>query len=165
MIGNGVEVESGRLDRILVELNTRMSTPAITSMLGSVHEYLQQRARNMFAGEKDPWNERWAPLAESTIATRISHGYGSGPINVRTGQFKRSIVDAPPSILGHSDGVISLAFPSRSIPQGKLGQKYRQAAGYGKGPARQAVGMNEKDMAFIISTLNTSLFSQLGRAR
>ncbi|AOE44528.1 hypothetical protein SEA_JUMBO_15 [Gordonia phage Jumbo] len=160
----GIEFRSQPVDRVISELSTRLSTPMLTTYLGTVHGYFLNKSVKMFQDEKDPYGNRWAPLADSTVAMRIYFGYGGAhPINERTGGLRESITGAPPDIIGHSDGVISMAFPRRATPSSDLMKKYAQASGLGKGPARRVIGMNEKDVAWILSTLNMSLFMGLGK--
>ena len=162
----GIELESRRVDAILNDLGGRISNTMISTALITVHGHFLNRSIRMFRTETDPWGNKWAPLADSTVAFRDSMGFGGAhPINVRTGGLRESLTGAPPDILGHSDGAVTLAYPSRKTPDRELMVKHKQAAGQLRGPARPVIGMNEKDVAFVLSVLNSSLFSALGRSR
>jgi phage gpG-like protein len=57
--------------------------PVMESMLVSFHE--------VEAAKFDAEGPGWAPLAESTITSRIALGFGSGPILERTGDLRDSL--------------------------------------------------------------------------
>ncbi|AKL88187.1 hypothetical protein GMA3_10 [Gordonia phage GMA3] len=162
----GIELEGEHVNRVIADLNNRLGTVLMTATLTTVHGHFLNKTERMFQDERDPYGNKWAPLAESTISFRESLGYGGAhPINVRTGGLRDSMTSAPPDILGHSDGVVTLAYPSRKMPAGNDGMKHRQAAGMLKGPARPVIGMDEKDVAFVLGTLRSNLFTALGRGR
>lgn len=161
--GSGFEADVSRVDALLARLNMRLGTGYLSGSLLAVHQYILNKHEGMFAGERDPFGNKWAPLAPSTVAFRTYMGYGGAhPINVRTGELRESIVGQPPDILGHSDGMVELAFPNRKMPHSKLYMKYRQASGGGRGPARRVIGLDEKDVAWILASLNSSIFGNLG---
>ncbi|USH45015.1 hypothetical protein SEA_CAMERICO_18 [Gordonia phage Camerico] len=162
-VGTGFEVDSSRVDAIIMRLGTRLGTAYLSGSLLAVHQYVLNKHEAMFAGEKDPYGSKWAPLAPSTVAFRQYMGYGGAhPINVRTGELRESIVGQPPDILGHSDGMVEMAFPSRRMPHTKLYLKYKQASGGGRGPARRVIGLDDGDIAWILASLNKSIFGNLG---
>lgn len=57
----------------------------------SVGEYVLSQNMLNVTGEGSVYGEGWAPLAPSTIAERVSAGWGAGPVMWRTGLLARSL--------------------------------------------------------------------------
>jgi len=156
----GIKV-TGDAAKALAKLNQGLSTPSLMAALIHVHGHFVEKTEKMFDKEVDPYGNPWTPLTEATREIRVNLGFPPGPINTRSGRLRDYLVSARPDILGHSDGVISYAFPSRGWPDNDLIIRMKQADGQGRGPARPVVGMNAGDVGFVLSTLGASVY--LGR--
>lgn len=161
MTAAGVKITKNNVDDVILKLNARLSEGFLYGMLATSHAYLKGRSVNMFKTETGPDGSKWAPLAESTVSWRESLGYGGEhPINRRIGFMEASVTRAKPDIFGTSDHM-EMHFPSATAPQGQLAIEYAQAAGRMKGPARPFVGMTQKDVAWILTLMETSIFRKL----
>jgi len=141
---------------MLHRLDTALNPVAIVAFLGgTVDAWFRQRAQSRFANEGDEVVGSWAPLSFATQQIRSQLGYGPAhPINVRTTELERYIVDATPSVVATATG--ALYTTPGSPASGKLKQKM-EAAQRGLAspptPARPVLGMGETDMAFILEAL------------
>lgn len=148
----------------LQSLNASLSTPGLYATMNSIHQYFQQKSQDMFDTESGPNGDPWEPLKRTTIEMRRSLGFGARPINVRTAKMKNYFVRSRIDIIGHSDGVISYAFPQRAWPDKEMRIRLNQAAGlYRGGPARPVVGMNGVDVAFVLGTMRKNLVTEILR--
>lgn len=152
---------TGDVAEKLSKLSQGMSTPALTAGLMHVHQHFVEKTEKMFDKEVDPYGDPWTPLSEATREIRVNLGFPPGPINTRSGRLRDYLVSSRPDILGHSDGVLSYAFPSRGWPDSDLITRMKQANGAMKGPARPVVGMSAGDIAYVLSTLGATVY--LGR--
>lgn len=162
-MSQGIKITKNNVDDVINNLNIRMSEGFLFGLLSGTHHYLKSRARAMFKGEQGPDGSKWEPLAPATVSWRESLGYsGEHPINRRTGYLEASVTtaNAASSIVGTSDHM-QMFFPSKEPPNGQLEIEYMQAAGRLNGPARPFIGMSEKDVAWILGFMETSLFRKL----
>jgi hypothetical protein len=118
-----------------------------------VHDRLVERARQRFADEGDEVVGAWPALADATVAIRQSKGFGGPhPINVRTGEMKRHILDSRPSIVPLPDGAV-MTTPGGE-PGGDLGKKLQTAqSGDNRTPARPVIGVGVRDLEEILLQL------------
>lgn len=132
------------LDRLLVLLGSGMLASAFLS--GPVAEFLQERARRRFAAEGDDAVGKWAPLKEATVNIRLSQNYGGEhPINRRTGELERWVVDGGWNAYPTSYGA-EMAYPG-SIPTGELLEKVQVAQrGDDRAVARPVLGLTDTDL-------------------
>jgi hypothetical protein len=156
-------------DRLLDGLEAAMSEQAITYnfLQDRVYPILEQRARERFAAEGgEEVGGAWAALQPYTIEDRVSKGFGAGPINVRTGEMKRHILDRPPEVYPHTLGG-TLYFPKRGGSATALEKVETAQMGKREGnaytPARPVLGVSEYDMALILVAFGVHLReNQLG---
>ena len=152
-----LETKQSNVEEMLLRLDTALDPRAVAGFLtGSIDPYLRSRAAARFQGEGDDVVGEWAPLAPATEAIREQAGYGaSHPINVRTGELEDYIVNSPNRI-DITPGGADLVLPG-TAPSGELAKKVRTAQqGNETGPitpARPVLGMNERDLAFIMFAL------------
>lgn len=156
MISVEIGVEEKNLERMLHGLDIALNPQAIAGfLLGTVDPYFRERARSRFASEGDDMSGPWAPLRESTQSFREQGGYGaSHPINRREGELEAYIVDAPSRIPIDPMGA-SLIMPG-DPPTGELRTKVETAQQGKASPrtvARPILGMNERDLAFVLNEL------------
>jgi len=132
------------LDRLLVLLGPGLLSSAFLS--GPVAEYLQERARRRFAAEGDDAVGKWAPLKEATVNIRLSQNYGGEhPINRRTGELERWVVDSGWNAYPTSYGA-AMAYPG-AAPTGELLEKVQVAQrGDERTVARPVLGLTDTDL-------------------
>lgn len=146
------------LKQRMTSLNASFGQPNLYAVMNSIHHYFVNKSQDMFASESDPDGRAWAALKQSTISFRRSLGFGPSPINYRTGKLYRYIVNSRPDILGHSDGVISYAFPQRAWPDKSVRWRLEQASGLIRGgPARRVIGMNATDADAVLAILQRNV--------
>ena len=148
-------VEEKDLVAKMEKLENILSAPSVATFLGEVIDpYIRKRASDRFKSEGDDVVGKWLPLATTTQDIRAQLGYGPAhPINHRTGQLERFIVDSPERITMHSLGA-TLVSPGNP-PTSKLKSKISTAqAGKGRTPARPVIGINERDLAFTMTALH-----------
>ena len=139
-------------------LDTALNPVAIAGFLGAVVDpYLRKRAQARFTSEGDDVVGGWAELKEATQNIRSDLGYGAAhPINKRTGELEDYIVNSPNSLNIHPWGA-SLTLPGNA-PVGELADKVRRAQ---QGDVRQVprpvLGMNERDLAFVLLALASNI--------
>jgi hypothetical protein len=115
-----------------------------------VDPVLRKRTEERFQGEGDDVSGPWLPLAPATVLRRGS----AHPINVRTGQMKRYLLDEPPDIVTHSLGA-TMWSPGRTGSrelQSKVGTA-QQGGTTPEGrpvPPRPVLGVNENDAELIL---------------
>lgn len=158
---SGIDVQiigdSSGVQAMLNHLDTALNPVAIAGFLGAtVDPYLRSRMKDRFAGEGDDVVGKWIPLAQTTQDIRQQQGYGAAhPINRRTGDLENYIVGSPNAISIHGLGA-TLTMPGNR-PTGELKKKV-ETAQRGKAnrpvtPPRPVLGMNEKDLAFVLTAL------------
>jgi hypothetical protein len=141
---------------MLSHLDTALNPAGVASFLGAtVDPWLRSRARDRFMEEGDDVTGKWVPLASATQQIRSTQGYGSAhPINRRTGRLEEYVAGSPNAITIHSLGA-TLTFPGRK-PTGELKKKLETAQSgrvNPNTPPRPVLGMNEADMAFVLTAL------------
>lgn len=155
------EVNSRQVDRLLLSLDTALSPTAMAGFLGgTIDPYIRQRAQQRFEGEGDDVVGKWEPLAVSTQQIRADLGYGPAhPINKRTGDLEAYILDEPHRLEVSSMGA-TLVSPGAPPKTDLLRAKVRTAQigspgnkGQSPTPPRPVMGMNERDLAFVMSAL------------
>jgi hypothetical protein len=147
--GNAVGVE-----RMLFALETSLNPVAVAGFLGAVVDpYLRGRASDRFASEGDDVTGGWAPLKDATQEIRSNSGYGAAhPINKRTGELEDYIVNAPHNLSAAPWGA-SLTLPG-TTPTGELFDKVETAQhGRDRTVPRPVLGMNERDLVFVLTAL------------
>ncbi|ANA87252.1 hypothetical protein SEA_GIBBLES_17 [Gordonia phage Gibbles] len=144
----------------LTTIEQGVSAHALIATMNSIHHYFVNKTENMFSAESDPFGNKWAPLAPATISRRSSLGFPPAPINVRTGKMKDYMTPSVPDVIG-SGAFVSMAYPRRNAPPNDMLIRLKQAGGELKGPAREVVGMNETDVAYVISYVNASVLGEL----
>lgn len=159
----GVEVLTGPVEAKINEIMARTSTAGVIASFSLIHTHFLRKTEAMFDQLKDPSGSRWAPHAPITPEIRENLGFSPEPINDRSGKLRDELTTAPMDILGHSDGVVSYAFPYRRWPDSDIMKRMVQAqvGGGSRSPARKVVGMNASDVAFVITTLNSAMFKGL----
>lgn len=143
---------------LLRRMDTALNPAAIASFLGGVVDpYLRKRMENRFAQEGDDVTGGWAPLKKSTQDIRSELGFGAAhPINKRTGDMEDYITNTPNSLLIHPWGA-ALTLPGKA-PTGETRAKVKRAQqGDHRTVKRPVLGMNERDLVFVLTALATSV--------
>ena len=74
-------------------------------LVAGVDPILRRRTETRFASEGDEISGKWLSLRPFTVSERERHGFpGEHPINVRTGEMKRHLLDSPPRAAVHTLG-------------------------------------------------------------
>lgn len=136
-------------------LDTALNPAALVLFLeGVVDPHLRERAAERFADEGDDVVGQWSPLKPATVSIRESKGFGGAhPINVRTGEMYRYIVEEDGNALPTPYGA-SLTLPGRPAT-GELADKVTRAQqGDNRTVARPVIGMNEVDLAWVLVALS-----------
>lgn len=161
-MSQGIEIlirgESLGVLRMLEALDTALNPAAIATFLGAqVVPYLQARATARFASEGDDVVGGWAPLKQATQDIRSQQGYGSAhPINRRTGELERFITEGSGDLQVHPWGA-SVSLPGR-LPDSEMAAKVTRAqVGDDRTVARPVLGMNERDLAFVLLSLTRTI--------
>lgn len=141
---------------MLHRLDTALNPVALAGFLGAtVDPYLRQREQARFDKGGDDVVGAWAPLSQATQIIREEAGYGaSGPINIRTHEMEDYITNSPNNLAAHPWGA-SLTLPGNP-PTGELKKKVMGAQrGEGTAPPRPVLGMNERDLTFVLLALGS----------
>ena len=141
---------------MLAHLQNKLSPPNLGAfLLGQVDPYLRNRVADRFAAEGDDVSGKWLPLQPATETIRASQGYSPAhPINRRTDEMRDHLLY---SASGVSMGVAgtTLTYPGNA-PSGELEDKMTTAQvgrSYPDTPARPVLGMNQNDLAAILTLL------------
>lgn len=124
-------------------------------LFGSISPWLRRRAAQRFAGQGDDASGKWEPLKDSTIEWRESQGFGSGPINRRTGELENYITQGNGRIISTPVGS-SLAYPGTDSVSPALHKKVSTAQKGKKYPhtkPRPVLAVNEADLSFLVTSL------------
>jgi phage gpG-like protein len=160
-----VDVDATEVLVMLERADRAISNANIARALtGTVAEYMQERARERFAVEGDDASGKWAPLSWATIKMRQEAGYGSGPINRRTGEMYDWLTSANGELFSSGDNVL-LMWPDTEFPGGELGKKLEHAQAGAEDPPtvpRPVIAANEEDLLGVMTRLGTEIFSDMG---
>lgn len=153
--------DSTPVDVLLSRVEAVLSIPGTQVWLtNEVLPYIKQRASSRFSNEGDDVSGRWPQLSATTIEIRESQGFGSGPINVRTGELERYITGSPGVVNGRV-----LTYPDHSPGSGTDGyleakiMTAQEGRANPRTPPRPVLGLNENDLAFAVASLATFIAS------
>lgn len=140
----------------------KLSHSGMTAWLhSSIYPYIKQRSQSRFINEGDDTVGRWLPLTEATISFRHSGGFGSGPINKRTGELEAFIIGSDANIYPTPLGT-QMDYPGEE-PIGVLATKV-QTAQSGKDspstPSRPVLALGLQDLNWTLQSL--ALYIQAG---
>jgi len=150
--------EDQNVQTMMMRLDTALNPGAIAGFLTeSTDPYLRGRAKARFDNEGDDVVGQWLPLSPDTEDIRQNMGYSPAhPINVRSGALERYIVDSPNSMFVDPANGATLTLPGNE-PTGSLLTKVttaQQGKDYPETLPRPVLGMNEKDLTYILATLS-----------
>lgn len=144
---------------MLERLDTALSPIGMALWMGAVvGPWLRERAQGRFAEEGDDVTGKWKPLAPATQQIRSAGEWPVGPahpINKRTSELENYITGSDATVVSHTMGS-SLTYPGKQTRKKSVVEKVRTAQ---KGktnprtPARPVLGMNERDLTFVLSSL------------
>jgi hypothetical protein len=148
--------DSRQVEQMLDRMNSAISPIGLMSFLGvKVDPYLRSRMEARFADEGDDVTGAWAPLKQVTQDIRAHQGFPPAhPINRRTGELEQYIT-ASANFLGPiGDQGAILRLPGDPPASKSLKKKVTTAQkGDNRTVARPVLGMNEKDLAFVLGAL------------
>lgn len=165
--GNLVDIQilgdSRDISRRLAGLDLAFASENIAAWLvAGVDPLLRQKTEQVFASEGEALGQKWQDLTPFTVQDRKNHGFpGEHPINVRTGQMKKHLIDAPPRIAIHSLGA-TMWSPGNN-PSGKLGKKIQTAQQGDPSvhtPARPVLGVDTTDLEIVLLALSVHIASK-----
>jgi hypothetical protein len=158
----------------LEALDTALNPLAVAAFLGAeVAPYLQQRAKARFADEGDDVVGRWLPLKEATERIRLA-GAEQGlwnvgpahPINVRTHEMEEYVTSGLGELLPTAFGaVLNYPRPRQSSSLRAKMKGAQQGTSDGRTPPRPVIGLNERDLIFVLQALAWHMASKSGRQR
>lgn len=156
------------VQRMISHLDTALNPVAIATFLGGVvAPYLGERAESRFSNEGDDVVGRWAPLQASTEMFR-EQGRNQGlwgvgdahPINVRTHELELYITSGVGNTTPTPSGAI-LQYPNPSAGSSRSLREKMKTAQQGRQKPRTVprpvIGLNERDMTFVLMALATSI--------
>jgi hypothetical protein len=151
---------SGNLDEALDKLILFLSPPATAAFLSAeVGPYLSKRAKERFQGEGDDVVGKWAELKPATVAIRESMNLpGEHPINRRSGELEDWVVSSGWNAYPTGTGA-TLRYP-KDKPSGTVKDKVmtaQQGSTYPRSVPRPVLGVNEADLAFVISAYSFAI--------
>jgi len=147
------------VEEMLAWLDTSLSGPGLVAFLnGKVGPWLHERAEARFRNEGDDVTGPWAPLKPATQRIRASKGFPPAhPINIRTGEMERYILGGTFQAAIPGQGGAVLSFPGSGQGGSKELREKMRTAQQGKTQpntvARPVLGMNEKDLEFVLFEL------------
>ena len=153
-----ITVYSKEVQYMLNAVTVRLTPLAVATWLGAVvGPYLQSRTRDRFMQEGDDVTGPWAPLKEATVSIRSEEGYGpTHPINRRTGELEEYVTGSSSAFWPTAMGG-TVRYPrapsSRQSVRDKM-KTAQQGSPYPKTVVRPVLGMNETDMAFVMTQLS-----------
>lgn len=159
--------DTTQVDMMLAYLDRILSPAGMGGFLGlNVGPYLQSRARDRFQSEGDDVTGPWAPLAPDTVEIRQRMGQmGDHPINRRTGELEDYVTQGQFRTVVHSLGA-TLTYPGNTPSRQSIRQKMETAQQGRISPPtvpRPVLGMNERDLMYVVTTL--AFFIERGGGR
>lgn len=123
-----------------------------------VHNDIIERIESRFRSEGDGMSGPWRQLAPYTEEMRAAGGFGPAhPINVRTGEMKRHLLETKPDIVPTSVGVTykTPGDAGDATMQSKIrtAQIGGQQPGFRDTPPRPVLGLDETDLGLILMNL------------
>jgi hypothetical protein len=159
-----VIVDADSAQMMLRRIMSRLSPIAMAAWMHAVvGPYLRERAQARFASEGDDVVGKWAPLAPATVHIRETSGYGGAhPINVRTTELEQYITGGDPLVVATAGDAL-MTWPG-SPPSGDVLEQKVVIAQVGdrRTPARPVVGINERDLMFVLSALSVYVGNEPG---
>jgi hypothetical protein len=152
IIGNERGVQA-----MLDSIDSALSPVGLAAFLhGAVGPWVKERAADRFASEGDDVTGRWEPLAETTVEIREGYGFeGAHPINKRTGELEEYITEGAIGITV-TPGVGVMKYPENPPSTKSLKTKLstaQQGRTHPKTVARPVLGLNERDLAQVMTML------------
>lgn len=150
---------------MLSVLDSSLSPAGLAAfLLGNVAPWVKERAQDRFEYEGDDVSGYWQPLTADTIEIRHNMGFFDPHMNRRTGELEQYITQSS-SMVTTGPGWGTLKYPAQHARTKGLREKMKTAQA-GKAspstPPRPVLGLNERDLAYVLSTL--AFFVQ-GKAR
>ena len=145
-----------QLDRMIT--NVSELPKDLTPYWKEVRTVVQEAIAKNFEGEGRA--NTWQELSERTVLDRLSQGYDEGPIGVRDGNMKTSLI-------GDGDDTINNIQP-QSAEFGATGVKvasfHRGRGGNTTQPARNVLYMDEEDKNKIVRVFRMAVQSSLTKS-
>lgn len=149
---NGVQAMLARLDSALSPVGLMFF------LTGTVGPWVRHRAQERFQTEGDDVSGKWAPLAPATQEIRSRGEWPVGaasPINKRTGELENYITGSDALVVGHTLGA-TLTYPGTKTTRKSVLEKVKtaqQGRSNPRTPARPVLGLNERDLAYVVTML------------
>jgi hypothetical protein len=159
-----IDVDISDTQRLMDRLARTLDPVTLAGWLHiMVGPYLRERAQDRFTSEGDDVSGKWLPLSPATVHIRESMGFnGEHPINVRTSELEQYIVGTSDAVAATALGAV-LTWPGQPSGGGILGRKLSTAqSGEGRTPARPVIGLNERDLMFVLSALTVFINDPTG---
>lgn len=163
-----IEIDATDVEKLLINAERALSPVGVYRFMSKwAPNYFQNRAVDSFGSQADRATGPWAPLSAATIDIRERLGYGSGPINKRTGELREWLTSSPGNTYLMGSEVIfyfpSLAPPSYAAEQklhtaqlGRAGSENPMIPG-GSSPARPVTSIDAQDVVQFMAGFATHL--------
>lgn len=147
-----ITVNDSQVVKMLVE-KLKMPQKLAEIFKDLVAPRMRQSFEQNFDSEGRP---KWRALSAVTIEDRLRRGYGAGPILVRTGELKESVVTTRESIT-LAGNIVQMVMPG---DVGGLPERYRyHQLGTQKMAQRKMIMFQLDDVEYILRVLNDRLDS------
>lgn len=157
------EVTEDQLTSTVMSLETALTDASLGVWLTAVADpHFKSQILQNFTSEgnsKGPW----APLAESTVESRIAEGYpGENPILIRTGEML-SYLTGTPGVVHEEGDALQLDIPGSPADQ-KLATRvavHQKGSDKNKTPARPFLEVKASDAVTMLETLSLHIIQAM----
>lgn len=154
-----IDIDSIEVRALLERFERAVGQASLVLFLeGPATKFFHDDIESRFEEEGDAKSGFWQPLRDATIDIRRADGFGDGPINVRTGEFKEFMLSDydvfggtmwaemnVPGSPGDSQTATKLATAQQGSNDNSLG--------YGPTPARPVLAVSEMDLFALVGLL------------
>lgn len=161
--GGIITVDTSSADKILALAEGALSFKRLGIVLETlVVDYFQQRTERRFAMGGDNASGGWDDLHPATVLIREAEGFDAGPINVRSGELKRSVMTSPGEVEA-TDIQAELRWPTSDVTSqpkymgAQQGVPFNPNPLYGPTVPRPVVAIDETDAVMVMGILENEL--------
>ena len=162
MPSNVVEIDVDVLDTIAFVhaiIAATSGTSIVAFLENQASAYFRDDIESRFEEEGDAKSGFWKPLADATVDIRRQYGFGDGPINVRTGEFKEFMLADYDVIAGGDFAEMNVPGDApdpilkEKLTTAQKGKSTNPIPEFGPTPARPVLAISEMDVMQLIELL------------